>query len=166
MRFAAYALDFVNVTALPAIAAVAVVAVTALPLPAEAAAASEAAAAKVKISRIWYDSPGVDNRSNTSLNGEYVTIANTGQTVVRLGGWTLDDASSHSYTFPGGVVIKPGKKITIKTGTGGDTATVLYQGRRAYVWNNDHDTATLWDPQGRTVHGCSYNSTRVDSINC
>ncbi|WP_408647492.1 hypothetical protein [Streptomyces geranii] len=39
----------------------------------------------------------------------------------------------------------------IHTGEGRDTRTDLYQDRRSYVWNNDHDTATPRNDHGRFI---------------
>lgn len=131
------------------------------------ASPAEAAAPPVRIAKIYYDSPGPDYRSNGSLNGEYVTIANTSRrTSVRLDGWTLTDASRHRYTFQRGVTIRPGRSVTVRTGQGRDTASVKYQDRRAYVWNNVSDTATVRDRYGRRVDSCSYNSSRFDWTSC
>ncbi|PWI05228.1 hypothetical protein DIZ27_40545 [Streptomyces sp. NWU339] len=46
------------------------------------------------------------------------------------------------------------------TGTGRDTRTDLYQGRRHYVWDNRADTATLRDDRGRTVDTESWGRHR------
>ena len=59
-------------------------------LPAQAQAAGS-----VHLYKIYYDSPGSDLRSNTSLNGEYVQIRNTTGAAVNLKGWTLTDAANH-----------------------------------------------------------------------
>jgi hypothetical protein len=40
----------------------------------------------VKIHKIYFDSPGADNGSNTSLNAEYIVIRNTGTARVGIGG--------------------------------------------------------------------------------
>ncbi|GLF93330.1 lamin tail domain-containing protein [Streptomyces yaizuensis] len=130
-----------------------------LPSPAQAAKGS------VHLYKIHYDSPGTDNRSNKSLNGEYVQIRNTTRAAVNLKGWTLTDKSNHKYTF-GAYTLGKGKTVTIRTGKGDNTASNRYQGRRAYVWNNDRDTATLKRASGSTADTCSYNSTRVDSKLC
>jgi len=58
------------------------------------------APAKIRITKIYFDSPGDDTGSNTSLNAEYVVIKNTGTTRKALTGWTLRDASRHVYKFP------------------------------------------------------------------
>ncbi|WP_326813975.1 MULTISPECIES: hypothetical protein [unclassified Streptomyces] len=36
----------------------------------------------------------------------------------------------------------------------------VYQDRRTYVWNNDHDTATLRDAHGRTIDSTSWGYHR------
>ncbi|MFE7515448.1 lamin tail domain-containing protein [Streptomyces sp. NPDC057540] len=119
------------------------------------------AAGSVHLYKIYYDSPGSDNRSNSSLNGEYVQIRNTTGAAVSLRGWTLTDASNHKYTF-GNYTLGKGKIVTVRTGRGTNTSANVYQNRGAYVWNNDRDTAKLRKSNGTTVDTCSYNSTRVD----
>ncbi|AQU67737.1 lamin tail domain-containing protein [Streptomyces niveus] len=140
-------------------AAAAVVAGTVL-LPSQAQAAGS-----VHLYKIYYDSPGSDTRSNASLNGEYVQIRNTTTRAVSLTGWSVVDGSNHKYTF-GSYSLGRGKTVTVRTGSGTNTAANRYQGRAAYVWNNDRDTATLKKSTGATVDTCSYNSTRVDYKMC
>lgn len=43
---------------------------------------------------------------------------------------------------------------------GRDTRTDLYKDRRHYVWNNDHDTATLRNDHGRFVDDYSWGRDR------
>ncbi|MCX4980653.1 lamin tail domain-containing protein [Streptomyces sp. NBC_00572] len=119
------------------------------------------AAGSVHLYKIYYDSPGTDRRSNTSLNAEYVQIRNTTGAAVNLRGWTLTDAANHKYTF-GNFTLGKGKIVTVRTGRGTNTSANVYQNRGAYVWNNDRDTATLKKSNGARVDTCSYNSTRVD----
>ncbi|GGU85027.1 hypothetical protein GCM10010275_20400 [Streptomyces litmocidini] len=119
------------------------------------------AAGSVHLYKIYYDSPGTDNRSNSSLNAEYVQIRNTTGAAVNLRGWTLTDAANHKYTF-GTYTLGKGKIVTVRTGRGTNTSANVYQNRGAYVWNNDRDTAKLRRSNGTTVDTCSYNSTRVD----
>lgn len=111
----------------------------------------------MKIYHVWFDSPGSDNRSNTSLNGEWVQIKNTGGSAVSLKGWVLKDASNHRYVFPN-IKIGAGKYMKIHTGSGKATTSDRYQGRRAYVWNNDKDTATLTKASGAKVWSCSWTT--------
>ncbi|WP_030985624.1 lamin tail domain-containing protein [Streptomyces sp. NRRL S-1813] len=129
-----------------------------LPVPAQAAGS-------VHLYKIYYDSPGSDTRSATSLNAEYVQIKNSTSRAVSLTGWTLTDASRHKYTF-GSYSLGAGKTVTVHTGKGTNTAAHRYQGRGAYVWNNDRDSATLKKSTGGTVDSCSYNSTRADYKMC
>ncbi|WP_405450725.1 lamin tail domain-containing protein [Streptomyces achromogenes] len=136
--------------ALPALAGAALLTGTLLSTPAQAAGG-------VKIHHVWFDSPGSDNRSNKSLNGEWVQLKNTSGKAVSLKGWVLKDASNHKYVFPD-VKIGAGKYLKIHTGSGTNTASDRYQGRRAYVWNNDKDTATLTKAGGSKVASCSWTT--------
>ncbi|MFB7739953.1 lamin tail domain-containing protein [Streptomyces sp. NPDC056112] len=115
------------------------------------------AAGSVHLTKIYYNSPGPDTRSNASLNAEYVVIKNSTSKAVSLKGWTLSDASSHRYTF-GTFTLKAGASVTVHTGKGTNTAAHVYQQRAAYVWNNDKDKATLKTAAGKTQDTCSYNS--------
>ncbi|MEV0182822.1 lamin tail domain-containing protein [Streptomyces sp. NPDC050625] len=136
--------------ALPALAGAALLTGTLLSSPAEAAGG-------VIIHHVWFDSPGSDTGSNTSLNGEWVQIKNTSGSAISLRGWILKDASNHKYVFPN-VKIGAGKYMKIHTGKGTDTASNKYQGRRAYVWNNTSDTATLTKASGTKVDSCSWTT--------
>jgi len=82
-----------------------------------------------------------DDRDN--LNDEYVVFENTGDTELDLSGWTIEDAADHVYTVPDGTTLEPGAQITVHTGSGSDTATDLYWGASAPVWNNGGDTVTV-----------------------
>lgn len=123
------------------------------------------AAGSVHITEIYYNSPGSDTRSNTSINGEWVLIKNTTSKSASLKGWTLTDASRHTYTVPT-FTLKAGKTVKIRTGKGGNTSATLYQGRAAYVWNNDKDTATLRKSTGSKADSCSYNSKKASYKKC
>ncbi|MEW2121798.1 lamin tail domain-containing protein [Streptomyces sp. NPDC005474] len=131
-----------------ALAAGALISVAAL--PASAAGHARPQHPRVEISAVQYDSPGRDDRSNKSLNKEWVEISNTTRNTVNLDGWTLEDESGHSYTFDD-YRLAGRATVRIHTGEGRDTRTDLYQDRRNYVWNNDRDTATLRNDHGRFV---------------
>lgn len=126
---------------------------------------AQAAAGSVHLYKVYYDSPGTDTRSNSSLTAEYVQIRNTTSKAVSLKGWTLTDASNHKYTF-GTYSLGKGKTVTVRTGKSKDTTANRYQNRGAYVWNNDKDTATLKKASGSKVDTCSYNSTKADYTMC
>ncbi|OKI08315.1 hypothetical protein A6A06_34190 [Streptomyces sp. CB02923] len=128
-------------------------------------AAPASAAGSVHLSKIYYNSPGSDNRSNASLNAEWVQIKNSTSRAVSLKGWKLTDTSRHTYTF-GTYSLGAGKTVTVHTGRGRDTAAHRYQNRRAYVWNNTKDTATLKKPSGARVDSCGYNNARRSYVTC
>ncbi|WP_327260282.1 lamin tail domain-containing protein [Streptomyces sp. NBC_01232] len=105
---------------------------------------------RVEISRVQADSPGREDRSNRSLNSEWVEITNTTRNPISLRGWTLRDSDGNRYRFDN-IRIGGRNTIRIHTGNGRDTRTDLFQDRRDYVWDNRSDTATLRDDRGRTV---------------
>ncbi|MER5662712.1 lamin tail domain-containing protein [Streptomyces mirabilis] len=140
-----------------ALAAGALVSVAAL--PASAADHARPQRPKVEISAVQYDSPGRDDRSNRSLNKEWVEATNNTRNAVNLDGWTLEDESGHTYNFDH-YRLAGRATVRIHTGEGRDTRTDLYQDRRQYVWNNDHDTATLCNDNGRLVDEESWGHDR------
>jgi hypothetical protein len=109
----------------------------------------------VVLGSIQYDSPGRDDRSNRSLNAEWVTVSNNGRHAVNLSGWTLTDADENTYRFDD-LRLAGRQSVRVHTGTGRDTDQDLYQDRRSYVWNNDADTATLSNDRGRTIDVTSW----------
>ncbi|MFJ5779932.1 lamin tail domain-containing protein [Streptomyces sp. NPDC093094] len=128
-------------------------------LPASAADSDRARAPRVEISAVQYDSPGRDDRSNRSLNREWVELTNTTRRAVDLDGWTLEDEDGHTYTFEGYRL--PGRAtVRIHTGVGRDTRTDLYQDRRNYVWDNRSDTATLRNDRDRFIDDESWGNDR------
>ncbi|MEU1466315.1 lamin tail domain-containing protein [Streptomyces sp. NPDC005727] len=115
--------------------------------------------AAVYISHVRYDSPGRDDRSNWSLNQEWVDITNSTRRAVKLNGWTLQDEDGHTFTFRH-VRLDGRATVRVHTGVGQDTRRDLFQDRRAYVWNNDYDTATLRNDRGRFVDDVSWGHHR------
>ena len=106
----------------------------------------------VKITAIYFDSPGPDNGGDTSLNHEWVKIANTSKTTATLSGWVLVDASHNRYTVP--CVQAEGRpKGAVHTGHGHDGVHNLYQDSGSYIWNNTGDTATLKAGNGNASTG-------------
>ena len=65
---------------------------------------AQAAPATVYIYKVYFDSPGSDRGSNTSLNAEYVVIRNGDDVSHSISGWTVRDAAAtatHSRTASG-----------------------------------------------------------------
>jgi hypothetical protein len=123
------------------------------------------AAARIQISEIYYNSPGPDTGSNSSLNHEWVRLHNTSGSWITMTGWTLRDAQRHVFTF-GTYRIKPHGYVTIHTGQGSGNQTDRYWNKRWYVWNNTGDKATLEDARGRVLDTCSYRGTSAGYLFC
>jgi hypothetical protein len=60
---------------------------------------AQAAPATVYIYKVYFDSPGTDRGSNSSLNAEYVVIRNGDNVSHSISGWTVRDKAGHVYKF-------------------------------------------------------------------
>jgi hypothetical protein len=149
-----------SVRRLTAVAGVAAAVVGAVTLPAAAADHhQDRRHPAVYISGVQYDSPGRDDRSNRSLNAEWVDITNSTRRAVNLDNWTLRDEDGHTYTFHH-YRLDGRSTVRVHTGTARDTRHDLYQDRRAYVWDNHSDTATLRNDHRRFVDDASWGHRR------
>jgi hypothetical protein len=120
------------------------------------APAAQAATSPVVIHEIYYNSPGKDTGSNTSLNAEWVQLHNRTSRPITLTHWTLRDRAGHVYTF-GTYRIKAGGYVKIHTGSGTNTQTNRYWRHNWYIWNNNGDAATLKNASGIVKSRCSYS---------
>src|SRR5882757_8644482 len=102
------------------------------------------AASCLVISRISYNSPGADTRSNTSLNGEWIQLHNQCRTASVLTNAKVKDAAGHIYKFSS-YSLGGGKYVRVRTGRGTNTSTDRYQ--------------VLADK-------CSYNNPRATAVSC
>ena len=120
---------------------------------------AQAAPATVYIYKVYYNSPGSDSGSNTSLNAEYGVIRNGDDVSHSVSGWTVRDAAGHVYKF-GTLRLGAGKQAIIHTGKGTryttTASTHLYQGRGWYVWNNTGDMVILRRADSSLKDTCSY----------
>lgn len=123
------------------------------------------AAGPIQFGRIQYDSPGTDNRTNASLNAEFVVIRNTGSRAVALTGWTLRDALPTVYTF-GTFTLGAGKTVVVRTGKGTNSPTTRFWQMTRYVWNNPSDKAVLRNRAGVVVDSCQWTKIGVGSLTC
>jgi len=122
-------------------------------IPFTVGAASSKAVPAVSISYLDVGGP------NTAINDEYVAITNKGTTDVKMKGWVIKDKiKKHVYKFPSSYVLKAKKSVEIHTGKStGPSGThtkkypKLYWGKGWYVWNNEGDTAYLYNAQGKLV---------------
>ncbi len=84
-------------------------------------------------------------------NQEYVKITNKGTTSVNLKGWKIKDkGAKHTYTFSS-YTLKSKASVTLRSGKGRNSGSTLYWNKYSYIWNNDGDTAYLYNAQGKLV---------------
>ena len=115
-------------------------------------AAAAGTGADLRLS-VYADAPGNDNRNP---NGEYVVIQNLGAVAQAIGGWRLCDLANHCFSFPARAVVAAGATITLYSGPGRADGSRYYMGYRRAVWNNNGDTATLYDERGAVVVAYRY----------
>ena len=100
---------------------------------------------QVYISSLYVGAP------HQTPNQEYVKITNKGTTAVNLKGWKIKDkGAKHTYTFPS-YTLKAKSTVTLRSGSGKNTATTLYWNKYSFIWNNTGDTAYLYNAQGKLV---------------
>jgi hypothetical protein len=121
------------------------------------------ASAAIRITKIYFDSPGKDTGTNQSLNEEFLVVKNTGTRTRRLGGWRLRDADGNVFRFIR-LRVEAGDRVRIHTGRGRDRPHNLYWDFTHYVWDNSGDTATLKNRQRRVVDHCSYSGVGSRAI--
>jgi hypothetical protein len=117
----------------------------------------------VVFSKIVYNSPGVDNRSNTSLNAEYVRLTNKTGKTVNLKGWSIKDVAGNLYTVKTDQQVAAGGTAYVHSGKGTNgrpDAKHRYWNRTNYVWNNSGDTAYLRSPSGKSIDTCKWTSNK------
>ena len=120
---------------------------------------------RIQINAIYYNSPGSDTGSNSSLNAEWVRLYNTSSSKITLTHWTLRDAAGHVFTF-GTYTIGAHSYVTVHTGHGSSNQTDRYWNMNWYVWNNTGDTAYLRDNLNGTVDSCQYTGTTKGWVYC
>jgi hypothetical protein len=127
------------------------------------------AAGTVYIYKVYFDSPGSDRGSNSSLNAEYVVIRNGDDVSHSVSGWTVRDAAGHVYKF-GTLRLGAGKQAIIHTGDGTkyttSASTHLYWGREWYVWNNNGDKVILRRADGSLKDTCFYLGEGASKYYC
>jgi len=123
------------------------------------AAPAQAATPAIQITRVYYNSPGSDTGSNTSLNAENVRLTNKRSVSINLKYWTLRDNTGYTYRFASDFKLAPGASVYVHTGKGTNTSGHRYWGRSSYVWNNTGDKATLRSSAGTVIDTCTWGGT-------
>lgn len=81
------------------------------------------------------------------LKGETLTITNSGSSPASLAGWKLtDEGAKHTYTFAR-TTLPAGTSVTVASGNA--TGDIKWKGDN--VWNNNGDTAYLYNAAGTLV---------------
>lgn len=124
---------------------------------------AHATAGPVVFTRVYFDSPGSDTGSNSSLNAEYFVLKNSGTDAKNISGWSVKDVTGYRYTF-GTFTLKGGASVTVHTGKGTNTASHRYWGRGSYVWNNTGDTAYLYTAGGTQKDRCTFSGVGAYKI--
>jgi serine/threonine protein kinase len=89
---------------------------------------------------------------------EYVVIENRGQAAVALEGWRLESGGSQPdlFIFPP-FLLAAGAEVRVWTGDGLDSEEDLYWREGEEIWDDEADTASLYDEAGRLVDRCGYS---------
>jgi hypothetical protein len=103
----------------------------------------------LRVVYIVYDLPPDD------LSTEYVRLQSYAPAFVDMTGWNLADQDGNFFTFPS-FALNAGAFVRVWTKAGANSATDLYWGLSAPVWNNDHDCARLRDTASHLVSEYCY----------
>jgi micrococcal nuclease len=99
-----------------------------------------------------FDAVGSDLEN---MNGEFVTIVNTGTEAINLQNWSIKDEATHIYTFPE-LELATNENLILYTGAGENSELNLYWNSKDPIWNNDGDTAFLFDANGDLIVAISF----------
>ncbi|WP_367343696.1 PGF-pre-PGF domain-containing protein [Methanomethylovorans sp.] len=99
--------------------------------------------------------------SDLNLKDEWVKIMNSGSFAVDLTGWEIkDEGDLHTYKFPS-FQLGAGEAVTLYTTKGTNTGTELYWGSGGFVWNDDGDTAYLYNSGGYLLDSLKGRATHT-----
>lgn len=87
---------------------------------------------------------------------EYVVLANNGNRSIDLEGYVVDFGGFGQRSAFGSYVLEPGDRVTVYTGDDGVRGPGIYMGFPVSVLDNDDDTVTVENTDGRIVAGRSY----------
>jgi Lamin Tail Domain len=91
---------------------------------------------------------------------EHVVIYNASAADVDLSGWKLEE-SDHNvdpFTFPAGFILPPGAQVRVCSGEEGkeENPPSSLSWTSTSIWNNDGETARLYDAKGNLVYEYQY----------
>lgn len=86
------------------------------------------------------------------MEGEVVTIKNTGKAVIDISGWKLvSEKGNQTFIFPSGTVIQAGSSLKVVSGRNAQAGTGVLVWTKSYIWNNDGDPGALYDANGKLI---------------
>jgi hypothetical protein len=104
---------------------------------------------EVKIAAYQFESPYIPE--NNYLEEEWIVLKNKDIVAVNMSGWRINNFNfKNAFTLPA-FVLAPGASVKIHTGSGLDTETDLYMGKKDEFWNNNVDRITVYDSSGQVV---------------
>jgi alkaline phosphatase D len=112
----------------------------------------------IEIIEIQADAPDDDSEN---LNGEFVTLKNTGDTAVDLTGYLLsfERYGNQGYTF-GDVTLSAGETVTVRNGSGEDTESTVYTGfTEPFLNNGEPDRVIIANEERIVLDLKSYSAT-------
>ena len=112
----------------------------------------------IEITEIHANAPGDDNEN---LNGEFITLQNTGNTTIDLSGFIFSSEryGDNNYTFDS-VTLSAGETITVRNGSGKDTDSTVYTGfTESILSNDDPDRVVIANKDGIVLDQESYSAS-------
>ena len=83
---------------------------------------------------------------------EKIVITNADQSIANLTEWKIEDEGpKHKFEFPKEFLLKAGSSVEIISGTTGENTDSEIYWKKSTVWNNDGDTAHLFNSVGEPV---------------
>lgn len=95
------------------------------------------------------------NDDMTNLNDEYIILKNYGNSSVELYNWSLRNSRNESYALPD-ISMEPGSTITLRSGSGVSTASDYYLESNSPIWDNQHDSAYLYNSEDKLADYCRW----------
>ncbi|KXS45492.1 MAG: beta-lactamase domain-containing protein [Candidatus Frackibacter sp. T328-2] len=90
--------------------------------------------------------------TNVDLSKEIVILKNNSDQTIDLSGWKLVSIKGHQqFYLPPGTSVSPGNNLKIASGRQASSGPNSIIWTKAYIWNNDGDSATLYGLTGRKI---------------
>jgi len=100
----------------------------------------------VKIAGQHFDAREYDEEN---LNDEYLIISNENDFAFDLTRFLLRDQAGHEFVLS--LILPANGEVMVRTGSGVNDNSNYYLGCDDPIWNNDYETAYLWDDEGKLV---------------